>query len=271
MSCATAPAPDELAALRARVAEQAAEISHLKLVIAKLRRMQFGRSSEKMDQMLGQLELSLEELETRRAERGEAPVAETPEAERHPRAACGPLPEHLPRETVEHLPAQCDCPTCGGKVAKLGETVSEVLESGASLHRSAKPSARRALALHCFSYANGSTPRSTSCRRNRPWPRQSAMRSLAGRRSCDTRPTGASRSTTTPRSACCARLPWARKNFLFAGSDAGGGHLQPDRERQAQWARSGGLSAPCDRVSRVAELLPWNIDLTPTSAQLEAA
>ena len=37
MSCATAPAPDELAVLRARVSEQAAEIAHLKLVIAKLR------------------------------------------------------------------------------------------------------------------------------------------------------------------------------------------------------------------------------------------
>ena len=57
MSCATAPAPDELAVLRARVSEQAAEIAHLKLVIAKLRRMQVGRSSEQMDQMLGQLEL----------------------------------------------------------------------------------------------------------------------------------------------------------------------------------------------------------------------
>ncbi len=128
MSCATAPAPDELAVLRATVSEQAAEISHLKLVIAKLRRMQFGRSSEQMDQMLGQLELSLEELETLRAERGEAPVAEGPDTERTPRATRQPLPEHLPRETFEHLPAQCDCPSCGGQVAKLGETVSEVLE-----------------------------------------------------------------------------------------------------------------------------------------------
>jgi len=71
MSCATAPALDELAVLRARVSEQAAEIAHLKLVIAKLRRMQFGRSSEQMDQMLGQLELSLEELETHGAGRAQ--------------------------------------------------------------------------------------------------------------------------------------------------------------------------------------------------------
>ena len=33
---------------------------------------------------------------------------------------------------------------------------------------------------------------------------------------------GASRSTTTPPNARCAPSPWAGKNYLFAGSDAGG-------------------------------------------------
>ncbi|WP_068808243.1 IS66 family transposase [Thauera phenolivorans] len=101
MPCATAPAPDEVAALRAKVSEQAAEISHLKLVIAKLRRMQFGRRSEQMNEMLGQLELSLEELETLRAERGEAPVDDEPGTERKKPEPRKPLPEHLPRETQE--------------------------------------------------------------------------------------------------------------------------------------------------------------------------
>jgi len=40
------------------------EIEHLKLLIAKLRRMQFGRRSEKLDRQIEQLELKLEELET---------------------------------------------------------------------------------------------------------------------------------------------------------------------------------------------------------------
>jgi transposase len=128
MPCATAPAPDEVAALRVKVSEQAAEISHLKLVIAKLRRMQFGRRSEQMNEMLGQLELSLEELETLRAERGEAPVDDEPGTERKKPEPRKPLPEHLPRETQEYVPAQCHCPSCGGVVKKLGETVSEVLE-----------------------------------------------------------------------------------------------------------------------------------------------
>ena len=40
------------------------EIEHLKLLIAKLRRMQFGRKSEKLERQIEQLELKLEELET---------------------------------------------------------------------------------------------------------------------------------------------------------------------------------------------------------------
>ena len=39
------------------------EIEHLKLLIAKLQRMQFGRKSEKLQRQIEQLELRLEELE----------------------------------------------------------------------------------------------------------------------------------------------------------------------------------------------------------------
>lgn len=118
--------PDEVIALRAKVSEQAAEIEHLKLVIAKLRRMQFGRSSEQMNEMLGQLELSLEELETLRAETPAEPAAPPDSREAPPPRK--PLPEHLPRDIEEHLPSACDCPACGGTLKKLGETVSEMLE-----------------------------------------------------------------------------------------------------------------------------------------------
>jgi transposase len=40
----------------------------------------------------------------------------------------GPLPEHLPRQTQKHEPKESACPDCGGKLSKLGEDVSEVLE-----------------------------------------------------------------------------------------------------------------------------------------------
>ena len=43
------------------------EIEHLKLLIAKLRRMQFGRKSEKLERQIEQLELKLEELESAKA------------------------------------------------------------------------------------------------------------------------------------------------------------------------------------------------------------
>ena|SRR5580698_126633 len=35
-----------------------------------------------------------------------------------------PLPDHLPRERVV-VPAPTACPCCGGKLAKLGETITE--------------------------------------------------------------------------------------------------------------------------------------------------
>jgi transposase len=43
------------------LASRAAEVEHLKLLIAKLRRMQFGRKSEKLDRQIEQLELRLED------------------------------------------------------------------------------------------------------------------------------------------------------------------------------------------------------------------
>src|SRR5271157_354726 len=40
------------------------EVEHLKLLIARLQRMQFGRKSEKLAQQIEQLELRLEELQS---------------------------------------------------------------------------------------------------------------------------------------------------------------------------------------------------------------
>jgi transposase len=42
------------------------EIEHLKLLLVKLQRMQFGRKSEKLQRQIDQLELRLEELESNR-------------------------------------------------------------------------------------------------------------------------------------------------------------------------------------------------------------
>jgi len=109
------------------------EIEHLKLLIAKLQRMQFGRKSEKVERQIEQLTLKLEELETSRAEH--EPEQETAPASGTQRPASAKkkpsrrlLPEHLLRVTKVHEPAQQACPRCGGALQKLGEDVSEVLD-----------------------------------------------------------------------------------------------------------------------------------------------
>ena len=110
------------------------EIEHLKLLIAKLQRMQFGRKSEKVERQIEQLTLKLEELETSRAEHepGQEPAPESGASTS--RAACAkkpsrrPLPAHLLRVTKGHEPAQQVCPQCGGALQKLGEDIAEVLD-----------------------------------------------------------------------------------------------------------------------------------------------
>jgi transposase len=111
--------------LAAELSTRTTEIEHLKLVLAKLRRMQFGRSSEKLDQQIEQLELQLEDLEAEEAiaeAKAPAEVAPRKKAERKL------LPPHLPREERVQTPARDACPDCGGNLKYLGEDVSEQLE-----------------------------------------------------------------------------------------------------------------------------------------------
>jgi transposase len=56
--------PDEV---RALIAMQAATIARLQAQLAKLRRMHFGRSSERLASSTAQLELALEDLEEQQA------------------------------------------------------------------------------------------------------------------------------------------------------------------------------------------------------------
>ena len=138
MSAAPNPAAEN-AALRAALAEERvartraeAEIEHLKLLIAKLRRERYGQSSERGRHLLDQLELQLEEMETaagENASQGEADDGDTTVrafTRRKPKRA--PLPADLPRERVV-LPSPEACSCCGGgDLVKLGEDVTETLE-----------------------------------------------------------------------------------------------------------------------------------------------
>src|SRR6201997_5666869 len=111
-----------------QLASRDAEIEHLKLLIVKLRRMQFGRSSEKREYQIEQLELRLEELEARRTKETAAVKEPAPRNTASMRPVRRPLPDHLPREVRKVLPKQEACPDCGGKLKHLGEDVSEILE-----------------------------------------------------------------------------------------------------------------------------------------------
>jgi transposase len=119
---------EEILSQREQLASRDVEIEHLKLLIAKLRRVQFGRSSEKREYQIEQLELRLEELEARRTKETTAVKESAPPSTAVVRPARRPLPEHLPREVRKYLPKQEACPDCGGKLKHLGEDVSEILE-----------------------------------------------------------------------------------------------------------------------------------------------
>jgi transposase len=107
------------------VKAKALKIAQLEARIAKLKRQQFGQSSEKLAREIEQLELELDELHeddgAQATERPAAAAALTGKPKRRP------LPSHLPREDEVHAPS-CICPVCGAEMRKLGEDVTEVLE-----------------------------------------------------------------------------------------------------------------------------------------------
>ena len=122
---------EDLTAAAARAAGAEAMIAHMKLVIAKLRREQYGQSSERGRKVLDQLELQLEELEAETSENAvtaqEKAAGAAVASFTRRRPARAPLPAHLPRERVV-VAAPCTCPVCGGRLAKLGEDITETLE-----------------------------------------------------------------------------------------------------------------------------------------------
>ena len=119
-------------------------IEKLKIELTHLRRMRYGRSSEKMDAAQAQLELlsaalaplvpvnavvddttgaadsNVADLESERKKR----------SKKSPQSAQTGLPEHLPREDVVHsaCAADCKCGACGTGLQQIGQDVSEVLD-----------------------------------------------------------------------------------------------------------------------------------------------
>jgi transposase len=131
---ALADARAEAAAAKALASSTEAVIAALKLEILKLRRELYGQRSERRARLLAQMELQLEELEATAsedelaAEQAAARTSTTVRAFERRRPRRKPFPEHLPRERVViEAPPTCVC--CGsGRIAKLGEDVTETLE-----------------------------------------------------------------------------------------------------------------------------------------------
>lgn len=132
------PLPDDVEALKALVANRDALITKLLAEIARLKRWQFGRSSERLAATLAQLQLALGDLPMDRHGEDESrevrpPAEESTQSLPNPRVhasrrAPRAFPAHLPRETIVHTPTDCHCPDCGGAMRRLGEDISEVLD-----------------------------------------------------------------------------------------------------------------------------------------------
>jgi chromosome segregation ATPase len=118
---------DTVSTLEQALSVRSLEIEQLKLQLAKLRRMQFGRKSEKLDRQIEQLETRLEDL---LAEEGESQAREATSAAptAKQKSSRQPLPAQLPREERVLEPVEQACPSCGGSLKPLGEDVSEQLD-----------------------------------------------------------------------------------------------------------------------------------------------
>ena len=139
--------PNDPAVLKAMIAALQAEnakmavtlrvhdqlVQTLRLRIAKLQKLAFGKSSEKIEREIEQLELALEDLLVAVAEEDDAPIDEG-QSEPSPEKPSAPVLRRRPRvsdatlrERRELDPGTC-CPDCGGYLRVVGEDVSELLD-----------------------------------------------------------------------------------------------------------------------------------------------
>ncbi|KHD27031.1 IS66 family transposase zinc-finger binding domain-containing protein, partial [Xenorhabdus nematophila] len=117
--------------LSQRVASYASEISRLKARVVKLQRMQFGQSSEKIwqkaERQIREVQAHISHLQEEMVDiLGKHPDPALPPALRQS-SSRKPLPATLPREIQLLLPAEKNCPECGGELHALGCDISEQL------------------------------------------------------------------------------------------------------------------------------------------------
>jgi transposase len=151
MNSASEPLPDDIAGLRALLAEAwaerdaehaervrlgaerdqlAAQNDRFRHLIRQLQRLQFGRRSERLDP--AQFNLALEDLEQAVAEIEAEQEKADPGLRRRRtekrRASRGSLPEHLPRVEIVVEPEDTACPCCGSAMQVIGDDRSQRLD-----------------------------------------------------------------------------------------------------------------------------------------------
>ncbi|MQX91854.1 IS66 family transposase [Sinorhizobium meliloti] len=165
---------DELSALRALVAEQAAKLSAQEAEVSKrdsiigllraqlelLRHRQHGPSSEKIDRKIEQFELMLEEIEASRAEANarsaNSPLPELDDEPDKPKRR--PLPDGLPTEELVYA-APCNCPTCGGtSFLKAADKVVQVMEHVPASLKIVRHIKKRMVCKDCDTTVSGEMP-----------------------------------------------------------------------------------------------------------------
>lgn len=176
---------DELLALRALVAEQAARLESQEAEVSKrdsiigllraqlelLRHRQHGPSSEKIDRKIEQFELMLEEIEASRTEAemrsGKHPLPELDDASDKPKRK--PLPDGLPIEELVY-PAPCNCPTCGGtSFLKAADKVVQVMEHVPASVKIVRHVEKRMVCRDCDTTVSGEMP-TLPIERGKPGP-----------------------------------------------------------------------------------------------------
>jgi hypothetical protein len=126
--------PTDAAALTEMVLALDAENEKLRVVMQTLKEMIFGKRSERIAVIVAeQLALELDDLETgvtppAPANDDAAATKPTGKPRKKARRNIGALPKHLPRCEQVLEPDATACPCCDGRLHKIGEDVSEVLD-----------------------------------------------------------------------------------------------------------------------------------------------
>lgn len=112
----------QLKTVKETVKAQKLKIEKLEHRLARLLRVQFGRSSERME--IAQLRLMFDEVGAPEPANDDASPAPKPQSKAGSRA---PIPAYIPRETTVHGPGPRGC-DCSGAETIISEDVTEVLD-----------------------------------------------------------------------------------------------------------------------------------------------